>query len=91
MDISFSTEKTGKVGLAGHIGVSHAHSHSGFVQEDGAGFSVLGKLFHLAAQVDLRIAQIEVATDQGKISITLEGEAAVPRLPDVGSPQPRRL
>ncbi len=73
MDISFSTEKTGKVGLAGHIGVSHAHSHSGFVQEDGAGFSVLGKLFHLAAQVDLRIAQIEVATDQGKISITLEG------------------
>jgi hypothetical protein len=73
MDISFSSEKIGKVGLAGHIGVSHAHSHSGFVQEDGAGFSVLGKIFHLAAPVDLRIAQIEVAAEQGSISITLEG------------------
>lgn len=73
MDISFSTEKTGKIGLAGHIGVSHVHSHSGFVQEDGAGFSVIGKIFNLAAPVDLRIAQIEVATVQGTISITLEG------------------
>jgi hypothetical protein len=73
MNISLSTEKTGKVGLAGHIGVSHVHSHSGFVQEDGAGFSVLGKIFNLAAPVDLRIAQIEVATAQGRISITLEG------------------
>lgn len=73
MNISFSAEKMGKVGLVGHIGVSHAHSHSGFVQDDSAGFSVLGKLFHLAAPVDLRIAQIEVATEQGKISITLKG------------------
>ena len=73
MDISFSIEKSGKVGLAGHIGVSHAHSHSGFVQEDGAGFAVLGKIFHLAAPVDLRIAQIEVAVEQGRISVTLEG------------------
>jgi len=73
MDISFFTEKTGNVGLAGHIGVSHAHSHSGFVQDDGAGFSVLCKFFQLAAPVDLRIAQIEVATEQGRISITLEG------------------
>ena len=73
MDISFSVEKIGKVGLAGHIGVSHAHSHSGFVQEDGAGFSVLGKIFRLAAPVDLRIAQVEVAAEQGRITITLEG------------------
>ena len=73
MDISFSSEKTGKVGLAGHIGVSHAHSHSSFVQEDGAGFSVLGKMFLLAAPADLRIAKIEVTAEQGRISITLEG------------------
>ena len=73
MDILFSNEKMGKIGLAGHIGVSHVHSHSGFVQEDGAGFSVLGKFFSLAAPVDLRIAQVEVAAEQGRISITLEG------------------
>ena len=73
MDISFSFEKIGKIGLAGHIGVSHAHSHSGFVQEDGVGFSVLGNIFRLAAPVDLRIAQVEVAAEQGRISITLEG------------------
>ena len=76
MDISFSSEKIGKIGLAGHIGVSHVHSHSGFVQEDGAGFSVLGKIFHLAAPVDLRIAEIEVAAEQGRISITLEGRGS---------------
>ena len=45
MDILLANEKIGKIGLAGHIGVSHVHSHSGFVQEDGAGFSVLGKFF----------------------------------------------
>ena len=73
MDISFSFEKIGKVGLAGHIGVSHAHSHSGFVQEDGVGFSVLANIFRLAAPVDLRIAQVEVAAEQGRISITLKG------------------
>lgn len=73
MDISFSCEKTGKIGLAGHIGVSHAHSHSGFVQEDGAGFSVLGKIFRQAAPVDLRIAHIEVVAEKGRITIALEG------------------
>ncbi len=73
MDILLANEKIGKIGLAGHIGVSHVHSHSGFVQEDGAGFSVLGKFFSLAAPVDLRIAQVEVANEQGRISITLEG------------------
>lgn len=73
MDISFSCEKIGKIGLAGHIGVSHAHSHSGFVQEDGAGFSVLGKIFRQAAPVDLRISHIEVASEQGRITITLKG------------------
>jgi hypothetical protein len=73
VDISFSCEKNGKIGLAGHLGVSHAHSHSGFVQEDGAGFSVLGKIFRLAAPVDLRIAHIEVASEQGRITIALEG------------------
>jgi hypothetical protein len=73
MEIAFSREKSGKVGLAGHIGVNHVHSHSGFVQEDGAGFSVLGKIFQLAAPVDLRITKIEVAHEQGRISVTLEG------------------
>lgn len=73
MAISFSREKIGKIGLAGHLGVSHAHSHSGFVQEDGAGFSVLGKFLRQAAPVDLRIARVEVASEQGRIAIALEG------------------
>jgi hypothetical protein len=73
VDISFSCEKIGKIGLAGHIGVSHAHSHSGFVQEDGAGFSVLGKMFRQAAPVDLRIVHIEVGAGPGRITVTLEG------------------
>ncbi len=73
MAISFSCEKIGKIGLAGHLGVSHSHSHSGFVQEDGAGFSVLVKIFRLAAPVDLRIVRVEVAGEQGRITITLAG------------------
>ncbi len=73
MNISFSYEKKGIIGLAGHIGVCHVHSHSGFVQEDGAGFAVLGEIFRQAAPVDLRVAKIEVVAEQGKITITLEG------------------
>lgn len=73
MAIVFSDEKTGIAGLAGHIGVSHVHSHSGFVQEDGAGFAVVTTILNEAAAVDLRIAEIEVVPEEGKITVTLNG------------------
>ncbi|HDR14055.1 MAG TPA: hypothetical protein ENN79_00930 [Desulfobacteraceae bacterium] len=71
MRIAFSDEKTGIVGLAGHIGVGHVHSHSGFVQEDGAGFAVVTNILNEAASVDLRIAKVEVMLEEGKITVTL--------------------
>lgn len=73
MAIFFSDKKAGTAGLAGHIGVSHVHSHSGFVQEDGAGFAVVTHILNEAAGVDLRIAEVEVIPEKGKIAVTLNG------------------
>jgi hypothetical protein len=71
--ISFSDEQQGQAGLAGHIGVSHVNSHSGFVQEDGVGFAVVARMINMAASVDLRITQIEATSENGLVKITLNG------------------
>jgi hypothetical protein len=71
--IQFANGKTSFAGLAGHIGVGHVHSHSGFVQEDGAGFAVVAKILNEAASVDLRIAGVEVVLKEGEITVSLNG------------------
>lgn len=76
MRISFSDEPKGRAGLAGHIGVGHVNSHSGFVQEDGVGFAVVAKMINMAAAVDLRIAQVEATPENGFVKITLNGGGA---------------
>jgi hypothetical protein len=73
VDISFSGDKKGSAGLSGHIGVAHVQSHSGFVQEDGAGFAVVTKILREAAPVDLRVAQVTATPENGHISVTLKG------------------
>ena len=73
MKIALSRDQKGLLGLAGHIGVGHVHSHSGFVQEDGAGFAVVAKILSEAAPVDLRIAHVEVVPESGCITVSLRG------------------
>lgn len=76
MPIAFSNEPTGLAGLAGHIGVGHVHSHSGFVQEDGAGFAVVTKILNEAAPVDLKIAEVSVTSVNDCITVFLKGGGA---------------
>ncbi len=71
MQIAFSKIKQAKAGLAGHIGVSHANSHSGFVQEDGAGFAVVTRLMNQAARLDLRISKIRVNLIESVVEVCL--------------------
>lgn len=73
MSISFSNKSKGFAGLAGHIGVGHVFSHSGFVQEDGAGFAVVTKILREAAPVNLKISNVSETPENGIISFSLEG------------------
>lgn len=72
LKITFSKDHRGHAGLAGHIGVSHVTSHSGFVQEDGAGFSVVTTIINKAASLDLRITKVNVNPTNGEIDIHLK-------------------
>lgn len=46
-----SKTSIGKIGICGHIGVGHTYSHSGFVQDDGAGFAVVATLLKKLTQL----------------------------------------
>lgn len=70
-----------KAALAGHIGVGHAYSHSGFVQEDSAGFATLLHILQRACPMDFTVSRVEstgntvrVHTAQGGV-----GEATAQR------------
>lgn len=47
----------------GHAGAGHVHSHSGFIQDDTAGFAVTVTLMAQAYPVDLTIASVTVQGD----------------------------
>ena len=47
-------------GIAGHAGIAHAFSHSGFVQEDSGGFALLMALLNQACTLDVSIASVTV-------------------------------
>lgn len=55
MDIRFSSEKTGKVAIAGHVGCGHTHSLNNQTQDDSTGLSVVLSLFQKATGTDLTI------------------------------------
>lgn len=55
MDIKFSSEKMGRVAVAGHVGCGHSHSLGGQVQDDSTGLSVVLSLFKRATRIDLTI------------------------------------
>lgn len=47
-------------GITGHIGVGHAFSHSGFIQEDSVGFASLLYMLWITHKMDFTIAHVEV-------------------------------
>ena len=50
-------------GVLGHAGAGHVHSHSGFVQDDSAGFAAASALIRLAYPIDTCIRRITVEAD----------------------------
>jgi hypothetical protein len=74
--ITFSEKPFGEAGIVGHVGVGHVHSHSGFVQDDSAGFAVAGLILKEALPADTRIAEVRVSPESGTVTVvTRDGGA----------------
>ena len=69
-----SSSNQALLGVSGHAGAGHVHSHSGFIQDDSAGFAAVSALLNMAYPVDTTIQKVtidknwvEVQTDGGGI------------------------
>jgi len=69
MHVCLSKEKEGKIGVVGHVGVGHVHSHSGFVQDDSAGFATAIALLKKAIPLDTTISAVKVYLQEGAIQV----------------------
>ena len=82
MDIRFSEQQKGILGVSGHVGVGHVHSHSGFVQDDSAGLAVAARILKQALPVDTGIARVQVSIEDGILTVMTNGggvASAAPR------------
>jgi hypothetical protein len=81
-----------QIGLVGHVGVGHAHSHSGFVQDDSVGFTCMINLLRAVYPVDLRIASVQADPITGRIVVTTNAGGVGEALPRRGiTPQESKL
>ncbi|MCI5851991.1 MAG: hypothetical protein MR009_10640 [Sutterellaceae bacterium] len=71
--VSFSGGRRGAFGIVGHVGVAHVHSHSGFVQDDSAGFAAAGLLLRDATNASTRIALVQANRHTGLFTVFTEG------------------
>lgn len=69
MNVTKSTRKQGILGITGHAGAGHVHSHSGFVQDDTAGFAVIACLLRRAFPVCTTISSVEADIDTGTVTV----------------------
>lgn len=69
MNVTKSTASQGIVGITGHAGAGHVHSHSGFVQDDTAGFAVVACLLRRAFPVCTIISSVEADIDSGTVTV----------------------
>ena len=67
----------------GHVGAGHVHSHSGFVQDDCAGFATAAAILRQAFPVSTIIADVNADPESGLVTVTLEGG-------ETGTARPRR-
>ncbi|CAG36242.1 hypothetical protein [Desulfotalea psychrophila] len=73
MKITASEKGKGRIGIVGHVGVGHVHSHAGFIQDDSAGFAVAACLLRHAFPVCTTIVSVECDIDTGTIVVITEG------------------
>jgi hypothetical protein len=72
--IKVSEKNTGVLAVLGHAGIGHVHSHSGFVQDDSAGFAVVAAIMREAFKVDTTIRTVTGNIKTGAITVeTYEG------------------
>lgn len=83
MNVRTSNTKQGIIGLCGHAGIGHTHSHMGMVQDDSVGFSVAAYILSQALPIDANIESVEADLNEGQITVkTADG--------GVGSARARR-
>jgi len=63
MQIKPSTQQVSLLGVCGHAGAGHVHSHLGFIQDDSAGFAVASALIRMAYPADTNIQQVTVSAE----------------------------
>jgi hypothetical protein len=80
------------IGLVGHVGIGHAHGHSGIVQDDSVGFACIIAILRAAFPVDLRIASVQADPITGRIVLTTHAGGVGEALPRRGiTPQEKEL
>ena len=72
MRLKPSSAPRGVLGIAGHAGIGHAFSHSGFYQEDSGGFAVLMTLLGRTCPMDITISSVEIGADE-EVVVTTKG------------------
>ncbi|NDV23789.1 hypothetical protein [Desulfovibrio sp. JC022] len=70
MQITPHPEGKSILGISGHAGVGHVHSHCGFVQDDSAGFATAIEIIKKAYPADTSIAETSVDVLSGEVTVT---------------------
>ncbi len=73
MKVTKSEFSRGIIGISGHAGAGHVHSHSGFVQDDTAGFAVAICLLRRAFPASTIISSVEGDIDTGFVTVRTQG------------------
>lgn len=69
INVKFSHKEKGILGISGHVGVGHVHSHSGFVQDDSAGLTVAALILKQALPVNTEISSVQVSIEENSITV----------------------
>lgn len=60
MSVTSNSQLPPQLGITGHAGAGHVHSHSGFIQDDSAGFAVVSSLLNRAYPTDTSVKGVSV-------------------------------
>lgn len=72
LEVRKSNKPSGVIGIIGHVGVGHVHSHMGFVQDDSGGFAVATSLLKRALPVNSHIRAVECDIARGAVTVVTE-------------------
>ena len=64
MQLSFSRQPKGVIGIVGHAGAGHANSHCGFIQDDSGGLTTVTALLKRMTGLDLTIVEVKAEVGQ---------------------------